>query len=131
MESVGVLNVREIQLSDFHILESEDKSVEIFARIEGGEYDSKHVPVLLQSVGAIFERIQPGYNETPRKAIKKLEVRYQMMLPSDMIFLWDPEFRVHVEKYAEDEELLKRDFGAAFKKLTQLGFDGCPGMKIS
>ena len=45
----------------------------------------------------------------------------QMMLLSDMILAWDPAFRVHLEAYADDEALLKRDFGAAFKKLTELG----------
>lgn len=46
----------------------------------------------------------------------------QMMLVTDMVLLWDEEFKVHLEKYAEDEELLKKDFGLAFKKLTELGF---------
>jgi len=45
----------------------------------------------------------------------------QMMLVTDMVLLWDKEFLPHLEKYAEDEELLKNDFGAAFKKLTELG----------
>lgn len=45
----------------------------------------------------------------------------QMMLVSDMILAWDPAFRSHLEMYAEDEPLLKRDFGVAFKKLTELG----------
>ena len=44
-----------------------------------------------------------------------------MMLLSDMILAWDPSFRTHLEDYADDEELLKREFGAAFKKLTELG----------
>ena len=36
---------------------------------------------------------------------------------------WDPGFRVHLEAYANDEEMLSADFGRAFKKLTELG---CP-----
>ena len=36
---------------------------------------------------------------------------------------WDPEFRKVLEEYGEDEELLSKDFGDAFKKLTELG---CP-----
>lgn len=47
----------------------------------------------------------------------------QMMLVADMILVWDDDFRPHLEKYAEDEELLKKEFGEAFKKLTELG---CP-----
>jgi catalase (peroxidase I) len=34
---------------------------------------------------------------------------------------WDPSFRGYLEMYAKDEELLKTDFGVAFKKLTELG----------
>jgi len=45
----------------------------------------------------------------------------QMILLSDMILAWDADFRVHLEAYAEDEARLKSDFGAAFKKLTELG----------
>ena len=42
----------------------------------------------------------------------------QMMLLSDMVLAWDPEFRKVLELYAEDEDLLAVDFGKAFKKLT-------------
>jgi peroxiredoxin len=45
----------------------------------------------------------------------------QMMLVSDMVLAWDPKFRTYLERYAEDETLLKNDFGRAFKKLTELG----------
>ena len=45
----------------------------------------------------------------------------QMMLLSDMILAWDPDFRQYLEVYAEDEEKLEWDFGVAFKKLTELG----------
>ena len=41
---------------------------------------------------------------------------------------WDPEFRKVLEEYAEDEEKLGADFGAAFKKLTELG---CPFAKAA
>ncbi len=47
----------------------------------------------------------------------------QMMLISDMVLAWDDEFRKVVEEYAADEAMLSREFGAAFKKLTELG---CP-----
>ena len=45
----------------------------------------------------------------------------QMMLLSDMILKWDPSFRRYLELYAEDEALLNKEFGEAFKKLTELG----------
>ena len=44
-----------------------------------------------------------------------------MMLLSDMVLAWDPAFRKVLEEYAADEEKLKEEFGAAFKKLTELG----------
>ena len=53
----------------------------------------------------------------------------QMMLAADMVLLWDDEFKVHLQKYAEDVTLLKKDFGAAYKKLTENGVDNlmaCP-----
>lgn len=46
-----------------------------------------------------------------------------MMLPADMAFVWDPEFRKYVELYARDEETFFKDFAAAFQKLEELGCD--------
>ncbi|CAJ1426308.1 unnamed protein product [Effrenium voratum] len=71
------------------------------------------------------ERIVEGYNEKPRKPIKG-QTGHQMMLVSDMVLLWDANFRKHLEAFAEDAELLKEEFGEAFKKLTELG---CPWSK--
>ena len=51
-------------------------------------------------------------------------VKQQMMLVSDMVLLWDAAFREHLEVYAADESALKRDFGAAFKKLCENGCEG-------
>lgn len=76
-------------------------------------------------VGLVCEQIVEGYNEKPRKPLKG-QTGHQMMLVSDMVLLWDPGFREHLEAYAEDEDLLKREFGEAFKKLTELG---CPWSK--
>lgn len=44
-----------------------------------------------------------------------------MMLPADMVFLWDPEFRKYVDLYAKDEETFFKDFSAAYGKLLELG----------
>ncbi|KDO32169.1 hypothetical protein SPRG_03385 [Saprolegnia parasitica CBS 223.65] len=46
-----------------------------------------------------------------------------MMLPADMAFLWDPEFKKYVELYAKDEDLWHKDFAKAFQKLTENGCD--------
>lgn len=81
--------------------------------------------------GLQCEKIVEGYNEKPRKPLKG-QTGHQMMLVSDMVLLWDTEFRQHLEVFAEDEELLKKEFGEAFKKLTELGCpwskDGCPAV---
>eukprot|EP01090_Pellita_catalonica_P011374 TRINITY_DN2299_c0_g1_i2.p1 TRINITY_DN2299_c0_g1~~TRINITY_DN2299_c0_g1_i2.p1 ORF type:complete len:370 (-),score=63.72 TRINITY_DN2299_c0_g1_i2:52-1128(-) len=44
-----------------------------------------------------------------------------MMLPADMSFLNDPEFKKIVEEYANDEERFFKDFAVAWKKLIELG----------
>jgi catalase (peroxidase I) len=49
-----------------------------------------------------------------------------MMLVSDMVLLWDAGFKKQLEVYAADEGALKADFGRAFKRLTENGFQGCP-----
>merc|ERR1712004_625439 len=50
----------------------------------------------------------------------------QMMLVTDMVLLWDPEFKPFLEKYAESEDLLREDFGKAWIKLTNLGYTEFP-----
>jgi len=72
--------------------------------------------------GLLAEKIVEGYNDVPRKPIKG-QSGHQMMLITDMVLLWDAEYRKVLEEYAEDEELLKKDFGDSFKRLTELG---CP-----
>ena len=47
-----------------------------------------------------------------------------VMLPTDIALIEDAGFRVHVEKYAADQDLFFRDFAAAYGKLMLLG---CPG----
>jgi catalase (peroxidase I) len=56
------------------------------------------------------------------------EAVQQMMLVSDMVLLWDEAFKEPLKEYAEDPELMKTEFGVAFKKLTELG---CPFAKKS
>lgn len=55
-----------------------------------------------------------------------------MMLAADMILLWDEQFKTHLQEYAQDENLLKKEFGAAYKKLTENGVNTllpCPFVK--
>jgi cytochrome c peroxidase len=44
-----------------------------------------------------------------------------MMLPADMAFRDDLEFKKIVEEYANDKEIFFNDFAAAFGKLLDLG----------
>jgi cytochrome c peroxidase len=44
-----------------------------------------------------------------------------MMLPADMEFLFDPEFRKWVEIYARDPDRFNADFAAAYQKLQECG----------
>lgn len=74
------------------------------------------------SRGMLAEQIIEGYNEKPRTAIKG-QTGHQMMLISDMVMMWDPEFCKVLQEYADDAEVLSKDFGVAFKRLTELG---CP-----
>jgi cytochrome c peroxidase len=49
-----------------------------------------------------------------------------MMLPADMAFVKDKEFKKWVETYAKDEEKFFNDFAAAWKKLLELGVPFSP-----
>eukprot|EP00041_Stephanoeca_diplocostata_P005945 m.71658 g.71658 ORF g.71658 m.71658 type:complete len:399 (+) comp16088_c0_seq1:100-1296(+) len=50
------------------------------------------------------------------------------MLPTDMALIEDDKFRVHVERYAKDEQAFFDEFAAAFSKLCALGTK-CPDAK--
>jgi len=53
-----------------------------------------------------------------------------MMLPTDMVLVEDPKFKEWVVKYAKDENLFRKDFAAAFLKLTENGTNlNCHGKK--
>ena len=77
----------------------------------------------------VDERVRPAKGK--RQYISKnvgshadnMEGTPQMMLASDMVLLWDEGFKVHLEEYAEDEGLLKKEFGLAYKKLTENGVE--------
>eukprot|EP01082_Thalassiosira_pseudonana_P009010 g8052.t1 g8052 contig27:83654-85066(+) len=81
-----------------------------------------HGDTWLDTMGAGELRPAPGKRQFVNKVPGKIDNEpNQMMLLSDMILAWDPAFRQYLEVYAEDEDRLKSDFGAAFKKLTELG----------
>jgi hypothetical protein len=103
----------------------------------GKKEDGTWVMLVSSAHGPQTELIVENFNEKPRKAVKG-QTGYQMMLPSDMVLLWDESLRKHLEFYAEDDEALKEDFGQAYKKMTELGFvhgrpaiNGCPFMQTA
>lgn len=86
-----------------------------------GLADSKYVTVYSPEKGVLAERIRAEYNEQgPRVPLKDL-YGHQMMLVSDMVLKWDPGFRKYMDIYYEDEDLLRDEFGQAFKTLTENG----------
>merc|ERR1712060_732955 len=87
--------------------------------------DGMYMRLVAPEPQVFWERISKGWNDDPRY-VNIPEVRTQMMLVSDMILVWDEEFRKHLEVYADDEDELIRDFGDAFKRLTENGFKNFP-----
>jgi len=87
--------------------------------------DGMYMRLVAPEQQVFWERISKGWNDEPRY-VNIPEVRSQMMLVSDMILVWDEEFRKHLEVYADDEDALKEDFGDAFKRLTENGFKHFP-----
>lgn len=108
---------REIQVQELVSVENE-----VFAKVGENQF----YKIVDKDVGALYEKVVKGFNDTPLKPLRKLKVKYQMMLPSDMVMLWDEDFAKVLKEYANDVEILKKDFGAAYKKLTELGVPGCP-----
>lgn len=91
-----------------------------------------HDDTWLDEIGAKELRPAPGkrqyVNKFPpwEKPVDEEEPN-QMMLVADMVLLWDQEFKKTLEIYAEDNTghddntILRDDFAAAYKKLTELG----------
>lgn len=57
----------------------------------------------------------------PRQFVDKSTEKL-MMLPTDLEFRDDPDFKIFSLKYKDDEKLFNKDFGESYKKLTELGF---------
>jgi hypothetical protein len=113
----GDLSAQEFNVSEVQKGTDDGKEGAVFGRI-----DNKWALLYSDQRGFLAELVLEGYNETRRKPIKGQD-GYQMMLISDMVLLWDPKFRVYLEEYGEDGDKLSSDFGAAYKRLTELG---CP-----
>ena len=81
------------------------------------------VPCVVRPNKGKFQYVGKAYLDDP----KAKGVAPQMMLPSDMVMLWDPAFRPHLEAYAKSATLLRNDFAKAWKKLTELGLPPLEG----
>ena len=96
-----------------------DEGKTIWGEVAGG---GGWLMVMSAEHGVVAERVVEGLNDKPSdEEFEDPPAPNQMMLLSDMVLAWDPAFRKVLEEYSEDEALLTKEFGAAFKKLTELG----------
>lgn len=111
------------------------KEVKIFGTAVRGHLDTGGWVSIVGSAGKeLFKRVGEFEDRTnPEKEPWRTGEEFedeppppQMMLITDMVLLWDPEFYPHLKKYADDEDALIEDFGKAYKKLTELGFKEFP-----
>merc|ERR1712100_270165 len=70
------------------------------------------VSVFSSDRGQLAELKVKGYNEKEPRVPIRDQFGHQMMLPSDMVLAWDPEFRKTMEVYNDNEDVLKQEFGA-------------------
>lgn len=111
----------QIAVSKVELGKDGDKEGAVFGKTEKG-YALLYSP----SRGLLAEKIVQGYNDKQERQAIKGQTGHQMMLITDMVMLWDEKFRAVLQEYADDDEVLKRDFGTSFKRLTELG---CPWSK--
>jgi len=115
----------EVSCDSVQVVREGDQVGALYGRLASGNNSGAWMLIFTPEIGAIAELIVQNYNEKPRKPIKG-QTGHQMMLVTDMVMLWDEGFKQYIEEYAEDEgglDLLKKDFGEAFRRLTELG---CP-----
>merc|ERR1712241_1271175 len=99
------------------------QSNNVFCQLSTGSWALVYSP----EHGHIAEKIVHNWNDDGTRKPQKDQFGHQMMLVSDMVLKWDKTFRALMEPYNTDDtsgvDLLREDFGKAFKKLTELG---CP-----
>jgi len=110
---------KRLPVGDVELSEVSFKDGMISGAVAGG---NGWLNVLSPETGVVADRIEAGFNDKPpTEEFEDPPAPNQMMLVSDMVLAWDPAFRAVLEEYAEDEDLLSKDFGVAFQKLTELG----------
>jgi len=91
---------------------------DVWCQLSSGSY----VKVFESSeVSVLAELRVKGYNYDERRVPIRDNVGHQMMLPSDMVLRWDEDFHPILIEFGADEDLLRAEFGAAFKRLTEFG----------
>lgn len=117
----GNVSAQQFDVVEAHMGKDNGKEGAIFGRVhvDGG---ARWAMLYSPAHGALAEKVVDGYNDKPRKPIIG-QSGQQMMLITDMVMLWDPNFRAVLKEYADDQTLLSNEFGAAFQRLTELG---CP-----
>lgn len=86
----------------------------LLAHSDPNGFDNDYFRLLLSEKWVVKKNFQPTQYEDATTG-------ELMMLPTDMALIWDPKFRVWVEKYAKDQDLWHKDFAKAFGKLMDLG----------
>jgi len=112
-----------VKNAEFNIREIVIKDNDHYGKLAGD--DVLYLRLVSSEKKVFWERISKGWNDEPEYATIP-EVKSQMMLVTDMVLVWDEAFRKHLEVYAEDEDALRKDFGDAFKRLTENGFTHFP-----
>jgi len=112
----------EVTCSQVQVVRDGKQAGSVYGKLSTGGNANSWMLIFTPKRGAVAELIVQNYNEKPRRPIKG-QSGHQMMLVADMVMLWDENFKKHLEAYAADENLLKKEFGETFRRLTELG---CP-----
>jgi cytochrome c peroxidase len=94
-------------------------------------FDPTHWNIYESGLGYLSAYFSGNYQEEinstgKRQFNMKLEGETEpfMMLPSDMVLLWDADYRSHLTYYDRHREQFRVDAAAVWKNLTELGCDG-------
>jgi catalase (peroxidase I) len=108
-------------------MEAADGAITLWAKTEQGWFQATS-----SDGSASAEVVLTGWNDKPQEVLEDEAPPNQMMLVADMVLLWDPIWNPVILEYADDDTgdaVLRKDFAAAYKKLTELGvpnMSACP-----
>ena len=104
-------------------------SVHLPSKPDRSGFDGKWTEAPLKFDNSYFkEMLTKQYTEETVKSTGCPQRRHKasgtIMLISDLALLEEPQFKVHVEKYAADQDAFFADFAAAWIKLQENGQTG-------